>query len=150
MALWNRRRTIIAVALIVATAAAIAVWTKPQLCTSMAGTPSEIAQTPRDDRRIEQMAIRISKGITADQQTYSRLRSDISAIRTLAPNLSGVQYHPADDGKAALVKLKPLAQLLRAIGLYRQWDCLNEHYGLKSVDSVPQEGTVQVSFKWHV
>lgn len=126
---------------------AVGAWTRPRLCASMLGAPEDIALTPRADRRIEQLAIQVSKTITADSQTYDRLEADINAIRNLVPRLRELGYQPADDGKGVIVKLDLLARVLLRVGLYRQWDCLNEHYRLESIDRLSLPGSVLLSFK---
>ena len=89
------------------------------------------------------------KGVTADQQIYSRLHSDIGAIRNLAPNLSGVQYHSADDGKGLIVKLKPLARVLLSFkGMYDMPKVAHLYGMLSGVERAEPNLLVSTDMTW--
>lgn len=98
------------------------------------GTAEELAATPRDDPNRELLALAVAGGLTADQEVYDRLGRDLTAIRRMTPAVAEARYLPATDGKS-LFLVADSAATYRAIerGEYREWDCLNDWYGLEQV-----------------
>lgn len=116
------------------------------------GTPEELAATPRADRSTELLALALGSGLTAEQALYDRLVSDLAAIRDARPELGAVDFFsPEYDGKTLLLNVEDEAagQAMEA-GTYDAWDCLNDHYGLESiqpVDPIPRPAWVLVTVR---
>jgi hypothetical protein len=117
-----------------------------RLCANLPGSPSDIASTPRGDRDVEQLAVRISDSVTANQKTYARLLKDITEIRNTKSTLREVRYQPGDDGSTLIVKMSGIARALLALGFYRKWDCLNAYYRVRSIDHRSLKGVVLLNF----
>ena len=114
-------------------------------CPTPIGSAAAIAASPRADQNLELLALRLDAGeVVATQATYDRVIADVTAIRALAPALADVGYFPPHDGKTLLVQ--PSEQVFKLIeaGQYSAWDCLNEFYGLTSIE--PQRFSIGSSF----
>jgi hypothetical protein len=106
-------------------------------CVMPLGTAAEIAATPRADESLEMLALRVDSGrVTASEETYARVGADIAAIRGAQPELADIGHFPRDDGKALLLALDDLTALSFAKHEYTAWDCLNDFYGLESLEPV--------------
>jgi hypothetical protein len=90
---------------------------------------TERVATLRPDANSELLALKFSKGLTADQRVYDRIVRDITAIRTTEPNLRGVEYLPPYDGTTLLIGIDGASRRLLDKGRYHAWDCLNSRYG---------------------
>jgi len=103
-------------------------------CPRPIGSAQQIASTPRKDANLEQLALHLDVSeVVATEQTYQRVVADIAAIRQRVPQLAEVQYFATDDGKS--LSLTPTELTFQSIesGDYSAWDCLNEFYGLQSI-----------------
>jgi phage tail protein X len=105
-------------------------------CPKPIGSAEEIAVTPRWDGNLELLALYLDEGrLTASRETYARVVADINAIRAANPSLADVGFYPRSDGKG--VQLLPdeiTAESIRRRE-YSAWDCLNEFYGLETLDA---------------
>lgn len=102
------------------------------------GTAAEIAATPRSDENTELLALAVGDGVTADQAVYDRLVRDLAAIRSQEPAVASVRFFTSYDGRTLRLQARDAAtaEAIRD-GEYHEWDCLNEWYGLQSVDPPP-------------
>ena len=91
-----------------------------------------MARTPRADANLESLALSLSEGITADDDSYRRLVRDIAAIRTVDPRMRTITYDTPDNGEL-LVTPASSKQLLVKSGLYTEWDCLNRHFRVERI-----------------
>jgi hypothetical protein len=99
-------------------------------CPDPIGAPHEIAATPRADREMELLAIRLDGTLTATQGTYDRLVADKGAMQAALKTVA-VQYRaPYDPQSLDMSVTEPTAQAIDA-GEYDAWDCLNDFYGLE-------------------
>jgi hypothetical protein len=106
-------------------------------CVMPLGTAAEIAATPRADENLEMLALRLDAGhVTASDETYARVVADVTAIRNARPELADVGYFPRSDGKALLVEPNDLTMQSITAKQYTAWDCLNDFYGLESLEVV--------------
>jgi hypothetical protein len=90
---------------------------------------AELAATPREDENLELLALKLSPGkIIANQATYDRVIRDVGTIRAQQPELRGIGFFPAGDGRTLTlgVTAEALAEMKR--GDYGAWDCLNATY----------------------
>jgi hypothetical protein len=105
-----------------------------------------VAATPRSDADAEWVALQLDADqVVARQPTYDRVSADLAAIRQAMPDLADIGVYPFDDGTTVI--LAPTEQTFRSIEAddYRDWDCLNDFYGLQSVIPEPDPlGTPQV------
>src|SRR5688572_1074664 len=60
----------------------------------------------RPDPNLELLALRLSNGLTADQQVYERIERDINSIRLMESKLKEVHYTPRYDGRSLLIKFR--------------------------------------------
>lgn len=99
----------------------------------LVGTPEEIAATPRDDAALEQLALSMGGGVTADPYVYGRVTTEIELIRALVPEVADIGYTPRRTADDLILGVD--AATLAAIdnGTYSAWDCLNEYYGFRSL-----------------
>ncbi len=103
---------------------------------------AELAATPRKDENLELLALKLSPGkIIANQATYERVIRDVGAIRNQQPQLKGIGFFPAEDGRtiALTVSAGTLAQMQR--GEYHPWDCLNATYHAKEPFTHSSQGS---------
>jgi hypothetical protein len=107
-------------------------------CPMPIGTAAEVAATPRADTNLELLALHLDAGkVAATQETYDRVVADVAAIRRLAPELADIGYFPPHDGKQlGLVPNDLTARSIEA-GDYSAWDCLNDFYGVESLEVIP-------------
>jgi hypothetical protein len=102
-------------------------------CPAPLGAAAEIAATPRADRSLEQLALRLDEErVVASEETYERVLADVKAIRALAPALAGITHAPRDDGRSLLLTTTDMALQSMQANAYSAWDCLNAHYGLEA------------------
>lgn len=106
------------------------------------GTPAEFAQTPREDPRLEGLAVELDGDFFADQETYDRLVDDVYAIRCDYPEVKNIDYFEWSIPNFAIVFDEPTSQMVKD-GTYHGWDCLNAWYGFHTV-LISNDGTVAV------
>jgi hypothetical protein len=102
-------------------------------CRSDVPSPEQIAATPRPFPNLEQLALKLSKGIVADQLVYDRVVRDVTSIHEQAPDVRDIGYFPADDGRSLILSLDAatLADLQANLDTPgRPWSCLNDTYVL--------------------
>jgi len=103
-----------------------------------AGVPSaaELAATPRADTNLEQLALKLSSGIVADQAVYDRVVRDVGAIRASNPRLANIGYFPLMDARTLLLTVDaPTYEAMKA-DRYDAWSCLNRAYGAEDFSFV--------------
>ncbi|MEM7160555.1 MAG: hypothetical protein AAF799_47400 [Myxococcota bacterium] len=98
-----------------------------------AATPEQVAMTPRDDEEAELLAIEASEEIVAPTELYERALADLALIRADAPELSTIQARPRWRPDELRVSLDRDSDAALMAGTYRDWDCVNEHYGVVEV-----------------
>jgi hypothetical protein len=103
------------------------------LCHEGLATPEEIAATPREDTNLEQLALRHSDGIVADQDVYDRIVRDVTRIRAEDADVSEIGYWPPNDGKTLLLGVDGATWDAMQSDGYSDWNCL--------IDSYPVENT---------
>jgi hypothetical protein len=104
-------------------------------CPTPIGSTDEVTLTPREDENLELLALRIDEGqMTASQDTYDRVVADVAAIRALEPALEDIRYFAPHDGRTILLQPGELALSSMHAGDYLAWDCLNDFYGLRSLE----------------
>ncbi len=118
----------------------------PAPCEGYVAQASEeaLAGTPRARTEIEQLAITLGTGLTADPEIYERLVMDLEAIWDLTEAVDGVTYLPPHDGRSLLLGVDATTQAAIDDGTYTAWDCANEAYGLDTVQV--SSSYVRVSF----
>jgi len=104
-------------------------------CPKYPVTENELSRTPRKNRNIEQLALILSEGYTADTDVYDRLVSDISTIRAKDSRVANVNFRPKDDG-SLLVEVSSGAEENILDGMDFDWNCLNKHFHATSVKKV--------------
>jgi hypothetical protein len=113
-----------------------------EMTQSACGTvlPSEAAlqQTPRDDQSVELLALTLSPAIVADSGTYERLKKDLAAIRRRQPQVQGISYRPAYDGKTILLTVSPETRDRFIVAAPPELRCLNEHFRMSSWEPIAQ------------
>ena len=99
------------------------------------GTAAGIAATPRADQLTELLALAVGDGVTADPVAYDRLARDLGAIRSAEPEVAESPFRASYDGQTLTLVARDLATF-EAIrdGTYDEWDCLNDWYGVESID----------------
>lgn len=102
---------------------------QPDFCKALPGTREELSATPRDDDNIEFLALRLSKGIAADEAVYERLTRDITAIRAQSPAVRSVRYFPPYQN-GLYVALDDESYKKAKSGQFQAWECLNQHFGV--------------------
>ncbi len=110
------------------------------LCESLPGTAAEIAATPRGDRNLELLALRLSEGVTAHEEVYQRLNRDIRAIRAQFPVVREIQYFAPHDGRGINVTLDQASYRKLQAGDYDAWECLNRHF--RAVEMAPSGSNI--------
>jgi hypothetical protein len=101
-------------------------------CPSDLPSQTELAATPRADENLELLALKLTPGkIIANQATYDRVIRDVETIRAQQPELKGIRFYPAGDGRTLMlaVSAETLSEMQR--GDYHSWDCLNATYYAK-------------------
>jgi hypothetical protein len=96
-------------------------------------TPEELASTPREDTNLEQLALRHSDGIVADQDVYDRVVRDITAIRDQAADIADIDYWPPNDGKSLLLVVDGSTWDAMQADSYTDWDCLLDGYPVTDI-----------------
>src|SRR4051812_20947830 len=125
---------------------------------STAGSPShscadlpdadQVAVTPRANVNLEQLALKFSDGVIADQDVYDRLVRDLGDIASSDPELADISYFPPDDGKSLLLVVEDETMASMTNGTYHDWDCLNDTYGEVSVRLSPgRQNLVELQLK---
>jgi hypothetical protein len=104
-------------------------------CPTPLGAAGEIAATPRDDAKLELLALRLDRDrVVARQDTYERVVADVRAIRALDPTLSNFEPLARDDGKGLSLRMSDLAFKAVEAKQYSAWDCLNDFYGVTQLE----------------
>lgn len=104
-------------------------------CPMPQGSKEEIASTPRDDENLEMLALHLDADrVVASQETYDRVIADVRAIRELVPDLADIRYFAPHDGKTVILTPNEITYLSIQAGDYSAWDCLNDFYGLESME----------------
>lgn len=98
------------------------------------GTPEEIASTPRADTNLESLSVEMTGRLTADQEVYDRVTADIALIRSLFPETADVPYRGRVEGRLLTLQVDEDTGAAMESGAYTAWDCLNDYYGLESVE----------------
>lgn len=114
-------------------------------CMHLPGTTTEIARTPRANRKLEQLAIRLSHSIVAKESIYQRLVRDVGKIHMEYPGTANINYFPIVRGSVILLHMTSGAREQVERGQYHAWDCLNRHYKLSSFQVTPR-GAVRLEF----
>lgn len=98
------------------------------------GSPEEIAATPRGDVDLELLALAMSGGLTAEASVYDRVITDVGQIFALMPEIADVPFQTGrHDGRGLLFQADdPTWEAIRS-GTYTAWDCLNDYFGLESM-----------------
>jgi hypothetical protein len=96
-------------------------------------SPEELAATPREDVNLEQLALRHSDGIVADQDVYDRIVRDITAIRDQAADIADIDYWPPNDGKSLLLVVDGATWDAMQADSYADWDCLLDSYPVTDI-----------------
>ena len=106
-------------------------WPLSLMCSRFVGQASrpEIAMTPRQQADLERLAIRMGKTFTANSAIYARVVNDVTAIRSSSAQLN-YPYKGENDGKTITLKVDELTFERMKAGTYKNWDCLNDLYGL--------------------
>jgi hypothetical protein len=114
-------------------------------CPTPLGSPEELALTPRQDTSLELLALSLEPdNVTASQATYERLSADVAAIRALAPELADIDYRGGNDGRSLGLAFSDIGAQSLALDEYSAWDCLNEAYGLRSLQTTDNFGDTWV------
>jgi hypothetical protein len=103
-----------------------------EACPEPRGSAEVLAATPRAERDIELLSIRLDGEIVATQATYERLVADFAALRSALAGVS-VGYRAPHDGKTLFLQLSESAAMSMRSREYHAWDCLNDHYGLEDL-----------------
>lgn len=120
--------------------------TAPDPCAAYVGqgTAAEIAATPRAYTDLEQLAIAMDGGFTADQALYDRLVADIEDAWNAGGAIDGVGYRGLFAGDRLVLGVDANTQGNISAGVYDDWDCANDWYGL--VSSSVHSGFVVLTF----
>jgi hypothetical protein len=94
------------------------------------GSPVEFAATPREDPRMEALAIELDETFIATQSSYDRLVEDVYAIRCEHPEVEHIDYFWWVPDRLSLSLDDATHQLVKD-GEYDAWDCLNAWYGFR-------------------
>jgi hypothetical protein len=111
------------------------------------GSAAGIAATPRADAGVEALALVLSGGVTARQDTYDRLVADIAAIKAEHPELADANFHLNYDANTLLLTLTPEAAAAARAGTYHEWDCLNDWYDAVNVQTLNPLNVAFVTFR---
>jgi len=110
--------------------------TDPVPCTGFSGlaSPAEFDATPRAEPLMELLAIALHPGFTADEVLYTRLASDVHAIRQdPETSLENITYFAPHDGRTLVVGGDLTTLQAMANGTYTDWDCANDWYEMVDV-----------------
>lgn len=103
-------------------------------CPKPIGTPEEIAATPRWNGALELMALSLEPGrLTASDEMYARLVADVDAIGAMLSTGFGLSGAVAGGRNLTLSPDALTTERIRR-NEYSAWDCLNEFYGLESLE----------------
>jgi hypothetical protein len=94
------------------------------------GTAAALDATPRARPDLEQLAIALQPGFTADQGTYDRLLADTTAMGGLQSRVADITYRAGYPGDELVVSADSATLSAMQGGSYTDWDCANDWYGL--------------------
>jgi hypothetical protein len=102
-------------------------------------TPQQAASTPRADESLERLALSGTGLVVASDADYTRVVRDVGLIRASASDIAQVPFGPPiGEGTTATSTLSLMTDEATAnamaAGSYHDWDCLNEAYGLVSLE----------------
>ena len=100
----------------------------PLECPPGLPTVEEIAATPRADKNLELLAVKLSKSIVANQAIYDRVVRDVGAIRADNPEVAGIEYFAPGDGRGIFLVVDAQAYAMRDQAWYQSWTCLTDTY----------------------
>jgi hypothetical protein len=93
-----------------------------------------VRQTPRDDARLELLALTLSPSIVAEQAIYDRLQRDLQAIHHMKPAIRNVSFRPDHDGRTLLVTVSAAERARFASNTDSPLNCLNTYLGVSNQD----------------
>lgn len=93
------------------------------------GTAAEIAATPRADPDAELLALHLGGELTAPEDLYQRIVSDLTVIRSVNPVAGFIPFTPSYTPHDFLFMMTDEAFARLQSGNYHEWDCLNRWYG---------------------
>jgi hypothetical protein len=110
-------------------------WDAPPSCAEidLPGDPDDVAATPRADRDAEILALGLDPELfVAPQDRYEVIVADLTAIRALRPELTGVHVECVVPYGYAFWSSDDYG-LVDAVwlGEYHAWDCHNAFYGVE-------------------
>lgn len=98
------------------------------------GTQADLDATPRARPDLEQLAISLDGGFTADAATYGRLLADTDAMGGLQASVDGIGYRAGYPGDRLLLGADATTLSAMQGGTYADWDCPNDWYGLNDTE----------------
>lgn len=103
-------------------------------CPAPVGTVEGIVATPREDGNLEQVALLLDEGeVTAREETYERVTTDVARMRALVPRLADIDHFPRHDGRTLRLIVSDTVLGVMMSGDYTAWNCLNDFYGVRSL-----------------
>jgi len=108
------------------------------------GTAEALAATPRARPDLEQLAMVLNPGFTADEATYDRLLADTTAMGGLQSRVADITYRAAFPGDRLVVSADASTLAAMQGGTYTDWTCANDWYGLN--DTTFSTGFVVLGF----
>jgi hypothetical protein len=109
----------------------------------------DFSLTPMEDEEAEVLAMYLSGEIMAPLELYDTIKSDLLLIRnTWADSVPDVliRYLPYPPPSEIYIGLTPQTFESIRLGEYHEWDSLNIHYRLDSVELLSQFGAVKLHF----
>ena len=111
-------------------------------------TKAQMASSPRPQADAERLALRISKRLVASDADYSRIASDLAAIRSFAKGDAGARSAWVRVGvKTLILSVKPKAFKAMVAGDYKGLDCLNDWYGGRVVNLLTSTDMAIIEFR---
>lgn len=96
------------------------------------GSPADVAASPRPDEEIENLTLFLADTTVAREADYSRIASDLAAIRAAYPMLQA-SFVPGFVTDEMILGFDFATAILVQTGAYSAWSCLNDWYGEESV-----------------
>lgn len=98
-------------------------------CGEDLASDAELAQTPRNDSNLEQLALVVTDAVVAAERDYERVVGDVTGIREMRPDLSDVDFRPT-LGQGLILRADQGTIAAMQAGYYDAWNCLNDRFGL--------------------